>query len=60
MQWAYIRKTREFVRDLCKKGRTDEEVIAVTRNSCWETEEKEVKDWLTRRGERWRKMGRRK
>jgi len=51
-----IRGVREFVKDLVVRGRSELEVLAVARCSHWESRMGEVKEWLEKRGERWREL----
>lgn len=51
------RSARDFVRDLCRSGRSDLEVLAISRVTHWNGSREEVLSWLNRRGERWRKVG---
>lgn len=45
----------DFVREMCLNGAADRDVLAVARCTRWDAKRTEVKDWLQRRGERWRK-----
>ncbi len=52
-----MRTVRDYVKEMCLKGRTDEEVVAVARATNWKDQIEEVKDWLNRRGDVWRAKG---
>ena len=49
---------RDFVKSLCLRGNTDREVLAVARCTRWEAKKDEVREWLQKRGETWRRCGR--
>ena len=49
-----MRTVRDFVRDLCCRGKTDLQVRGVARETRWRDKMDEVKSWLSRRGDRWR------
>jgi len=50
------RTPRDFVRDLCRAGRTDVQVRAVAWSTRWKEHLDEVISWLKRRGDRWRRL----
>ena len=54
---ATKRTVRDFVRDLCRSGRTDQQVKAVALNTRWRDADEEIILWLKRRGDRWRGLG---
>ena len=53
-----VRTARQFVKEACLRGRTDEDVMSVAMNTRWKSLLVEVRYWLEKRGKKWRKMGR--
>ena len=49
------RSVRDFVKEMVQRGRDDSQIVAVTRCTRWSNSMEDVKYWLERRGERWRK-----
>lgn len=50
-----MRALKDFVKDMIKKGRSDEHILAVARCSQWGPQMSVIKNNLKKKGRRWRK-----
>lgn len=51
------RTPRDFCRDLCRSGKSNQEVMAVANNSRWAKAAPTIRDILDRWGDKWRRVG---
>lgn len=51
------RTPRDFCRDLCRAGKSNQEVLAVATNSRWAKALPIIKDLLDQWGDKWRRAG---
>jgi len=49
-----MRTARDFVRDLCKRGKTDTQIRGIACNTQWHNQMDDVSKFIQKRAERWR------
>ena len=49
-----MRTPRDYVKDMCKRGKSDDVILGVARCTRWKASLDEVHDWVVRRADKWR------
>lgn len=57
MEQDEVRTVRDFVKDMCRRGRTDTDIKAVAFGTRWRTQLAEVYRLLAVCGRKWRELG---